>query len=45
MTGLFTWEYLYELGLRQDALWADYLAELKGRQNPRPDESVVKLML
>ena len=28
-SGLFTWDYLYELGKRQDALWADYLEELK----------------
>ena len=27
-SGLYTWDYLYELGLRQDELWADYLARL-----------------
>ena len=27
-TGIFSWDYLYELGQRQDALWADYLARL-----------------
>jgi len=27
-TGLYSWEYLYDLGLRQDALWQDYLARL-----------------
>ena len=45
-SGLFTWEYLYELGRRHDALWADYLAELKAAGKTRdPNESVVKLML
>ena len=27
-SGLFTWRYLYELGSRREALWADYLARL-----------------
>ncbi|HUN50295.1 MAG TPA: DUF971 domain-containing protein [Candidatus Sulfotelmatobacter sp.] len=27
-TGLYSWEYLYELGEQQDALWRRYLAEL-----------------
>ena len=45
-SGLFTWDYLYELGRRYDALWADYLAELKAAGKTRdPDQSVVKLML
>lgn len=28
-SGLYTWEYLHELGQHQDALWHDYLARLK----------------
>ncbi|MCG8378965.1 MAG: DUF971 domain-containing protein [Proteobacteria bacterium] len=28
-TGLYTWEYLYELGHAQEANWADYLQALK----------------
>ena len=45
-SGLFTWNYLYELGVRQEALWEDYLAELKKAGKSRdPSESVVKLML
>tara|TARA_R110002110_G_scaffold181504_1_gene387861 strand:- start:306 stop:677 length:372 start_codon:yes stop_codon:yes gene_type:complete len=28
-SGIYSWEYLYELGSRQDILWADYLALLK----------------
>jgi len=45
-SGLFTWEYLYQLGVRQQELWDDYLAELKKAGKSRdPSESVVKLML
>lgn len=45
-SGLFTWEYLYQLAVRQDDLWSDYLAELKAAGKTRdPSESVVKLML
>ncbi|MBF6630109.1 MAG: DUF971 domain-containing protein [Comamonas sp.] len=28
-SGLFTWNYLYELGSKQDALWAEYFARIK----------------
>ncbi|MBU2582040.1 MAG: P-loop NTPase [Alphaproteobacteria bacterium] len=28
-TGLYSWSYLQELGLKKDKLWADYLAELE----------------
>lgn len=28
-TGIFSWQYLYELGERRDDLWARYLAELE----------------
>jgi DUF971 family protein len=45
-SGLFTWEYLYELGNRQKELWDDYLAELRAAGKTRdPNESFVKLML
>ncbi|OKO49654.1 MULTISPECIES: gamma-butyrobetaine hydroxylase-like domain-containing protein [unclassified Pseudomonas] len=45
-SGLFTWDYLYQLAVRQDALWVDYLAELKAAGKTRdPSESVVRLML
>ena len=27
-SGIFSWDYLYELGATQDRLWADYLARL-----------------
>lgn len=45
-SGLFTWEYLYQLGVRQEDLWNDYLAKLKAAGKTRdPNESIVKLML
>lgn len=45
-SGLFTWEYLYQLALRQDDLWNDYLAQLKAAGKTRdPNQSVIKLML
>ncbi|BBT19214.1 gamma-butyrobetaine hydroxylase-like domain-containing protein [Metapseudomonas otitidis] len=45
-SGLFTWDYLYELATRQDELWKDYLAQLQAAGRSRdPDESVVRLML
>jgi DUF971 family protein len=30
-SGIFSWGYLYELGLEQDARWAAYLAALESR--------------
>lgn len=45
-SGLFSWDYLQQLALRQDDLWRDYLAELAAAGKSRdPDESVVRLML
>jgi DUF971 family protein len=28
-TGIYSWEYLYELGANQEKFWADYLARLE----------------
>jgi DUF971 family protein len=28
-TGIYSWEYLYELGENQDRLWSDYLEKLR----------------
>ena len=45
-SGLFTWDYLYQLSLRQEQLWTDYLEQLRAAGQSRdPAESVVKLML
>ena len=30
-TGLFTWQYLHDLGARRDAVWADYLQALDAK--------------
>lgn len=42
-SGLFTWNYLYELGQNQDTLWPDYLARLEAagvdRDTPMPQKS------
>ncbi|MBB6340250.1 DUF971 family protein [Pseudomonas fluvialis] len=45
-SGLYTWDYLYQLATRQAELWSDYLAQLEAAGKSRnPDESVVRLML
>lgn len=42
-SGLFTWNYLYELGEQQDQLWAAYLARLDAagvdRDTPMPEKA------
>ncbi len=30
-TGIFSWDYLYDLGARQDEIWADYVAALEAQ--------------
>ncbi|HYA75850.1 MAG TPA: DUF971 domain-containing protein [Burkholderiaceae bacterium] len=37
-TGLYSWDYLYELGINQDAMWAEYLKRLEasGASRDRP---------
>jgi DUF971 family protein len=30
-TGIYSWEYLYELGQQQEQRWCAYLAALQGR--------------
>lgn len=34
-SGLYTWEYLYDLGKHQDALWQDYLQRLEAAGKSR----------
>ena len=34
-TGLYTWQYLYELGAQQDDKWRDYLDRLKAAGHDR----------
>ena len=42
-SGLFTWEYLYQLGSQQDDLWTQYLQRLEeaglDRDMPMPDKN------
>lgn len=45
-SGIFTWNYLYELATEHSALWQKYLAQLSAAGRSRdPEESVVRLML
>jgi DUF971 family protein len=34
-TGIFSWDYLYELGIKQEELWARYLTALKSKHLSR----------
>ncbi len=34
-SGLFTWDYLHELGVEHDAKWAQYLGELEAKNLSR----------
>ena len=44
-SGLFTWEYLYQLATRQEQLWRDYLQALHDAGRTRdPDTSVIRIM-
>jgi DUF971 family protein len=36
-TGIYSWEYLYELGENQERLWAEYLARLKAAGGSRDE--------
>jgi len=45
-SGLFTWDYLYQLATRHAELWQDYLDTLAAAGKSRdPDVSPVRLML
>ncbi|HCJ28839.1 MAG TPA: 1-(5-phosphoribosyl)-5-((5-phosphoribosylamino)methylideneamino)imidazole-4-carboxamide isomerase [Pseudomonas sp.] len=45
-SGLYTWDYLYQLATNQQQLWSDYLGALATAGKSRdPDISPVKLML
>lgn len=34
-SGLYSWDYLYSLGINQNKIWADYLTELEQQENPK----------
>lgn len=45
-SGLYTWDYLYQLGNQQEQLWQDYLDQLQAANQFRdPNQSAVKIML
>src|SRR5690606_28484613 len=45
-SGLYSWDFLYQLGRDQDSLWREYLDRLNRAGASRdPDESVVRIML
>ncbi|MBC9073193.1 DUF971 domain-containing protein [Thauera sp. CAU 1555] len=39
-SGLYSWDYLYEIGRRQEALWAEYLARLEREGGSRDPADV-----
>jgi DUF971 family protein len=44
-SGLYSWDYLYQLAQRQEQLWNEYLEALSAAGKSRdPDESAVKLL-
>ena len=44
-SGIFTWDYLYDLGANYDSHWATYLETLnQAGQSRDPDTQVVKLV-
>ena len=38
-SGLYTWDYLHELGQHQDARWQDYLRQMEGAGESREPHS------
>jgi len=42
-SGIYTWDYLYQLGAQQDRFWADYEARLQAagvdRDAPMPEKA------
>lgn len=45
-TGLYDWEYLYQLATEYAIRWENYLEQLNQQQKSRdPDEAIVKLMM
>ena len=45
-TGIYTWDWLYELGSRHDELWAEYLKKMRdaGESRNPPTSSVLKIL-
>ncbi|ALO47326.1 gamma-butyrobetaine hydroxylase-like domain-containing protein [Pseudohongiella spirulinae] len=43
-SGIYTWDYLYELGNKQNDLWQDYLQRLAAAGRLRDDAQVIKIV-
>lgn len=44
-SGIYSWDYLYDLGSKQEAYWRDYLRRLEAAGKSRdPDTGVVKFV-
>lgn len=44
-SGLYTWDYLFHLGSKQEQIWQDYLQQLEQAGKFRdPHQSIVRLM-
>jgi DUF971 family protein len=41
-TGIYSWDYLYELGANRDRLWQDYLARMEAAGASREIETAAK---
>jgi DUF971 family protein len=41
-TGIYSWEYLYELGVNRERLWRDYLARLEAAGASRETDTTSK---
>lgn len=41
-TGIFSWDLLYQLGLNQDSLWAQYLQQLEAAGASRDEKAGAK---
>ncbi len=41
-TGLYSWDMLYNLGVRQDSLWQEYLSRLEAANGNRDDDTTPK---
>ncbi|HEY9033041.1 MAG TPA: DUF971 domain-containing protein [Pseudomonadales bacterium] len=40
-SGIYTWDYLYQLGTQQDSLWQEYLAKLQAAGKSRFADAVM----
>ena len=41
-SGIYSWDYLYDLGLHQEAYWANYLARMEAAGESRESKVLIK---